>query len=168
MESSQQYLRDGIIQTADLAFFNLLPPQERLQAKRPVASIECIQEIPCNSCAFACKLGAIRMENVNDVPKVDFEKCTGCMACVMVCPGLAVFLMRSADGRGFVTLPYEFLPIPRAGDSVATFDREGKLLGEARVTWVLAPERNDGTGVVTIEVPVDWLFKARGIRVSGE
>jgi Fe-S-cluster-containing hydrogenase component 2 len=164
----QQYLKDGIIRPGDVASSNLLPPPRRLREKRPVAMIECIQEIPCNSCALACKLGAIRMNNVNDIPQIDFEKCTGCMACLMVCPGLAIFLLRAQDGLGYVTLPYEFIPIPKVGKQVSTLDREGKVLGKSLVTWVLPPERNDGTALVTIRVPEEWLLQARAVRVGEE
>lgn len=149
----------------DLAPIKLLPPSKRLGEKRPVAMIECIQEIPCNSCALACKLGAIRMDSVNDIPKIDFDKCTGCMACAMVCPGQAIFLLRAADGAGYVTLPYEFLPVPKVGDEVGTLDREGRIIGRSKVTRILPPERNDGTALVTIEVPEEWALEARAIKV---
>ncbi len=168
MESPQQYLRNGIIRLTDLAPFKLLPPSKRLEEKRPIAMIECVQEIPCNSCALACKLGAIRMDNVNDIPKIDFDKCTGCMACAMVCPGQAIFLLRAADGVEYVTLPYEFLPVPKVGDEVGTLDREGRVLGRSRITRILPPERNDGTALVTIEVHEEWLLEARAIRAWEE
>jgi Fe-S-cluster-containing hydrogenase component 2 len=113
---------------------------------------------------MACKMDAIRMETVTDIPKVDFDKCTGCMACVMVCPGLAVFLLRAENGRGYVTLPYEFLPVPKTGDIVRTFDREGKILGKSKAVRVLPPERNGGTALVTIDVPEEWLLEARSVR----
>lgn len=166
MESKQQYLSDGVIRLEDLASYGAVPPEGRLRAKRPVAMVECIQEIPCNSCVMACKLGAIEMRNVNDIPRVDFNKCTGCMACAMVCPGLAVFLLKAAEDRGYVTLPYEFLPIPNAGQEVTAFNREGKALGKGKVTRVLPPERNDRTALVTVELPQEWLLNARAIRVG--
>jgi Fe-S-cluster-containing hydrogenase component 2 len=159
-----EYLRTGIIGLEDLAPLQMIPPQTRLNAKRPVAMIECIQEIPCNSCAMACKMDAIRMETVTDIPRVDFDKCTGCMACVMVCPGQAIFLLRAENGRGYVTLPYELLPVPKAGDVGRTFDREGKILGKSKAVRVLPPERNSGTALVTIDVPKEWLLEARSVR----
>ena len=107
------------------------------------------------------------MDKVTDIPRVDPAKCTGCMACVMVCPGLAIFLLRAHDGEGVVTLPHEFLPVPKVGEDVEALNREGKVLGKTRVTWVLPPERNDGTAVVSIKVPEGWLFEARAIRVGG-
>jgi len=166
LESIEQCLRDGIIRTENVASFNLLPTSTRLKERRPIAMIECIQQIPCNSCALACKLGAIHMDNVNDIPKIDFSKCTGCMACAMTCPGLAIFLVRSAEDLGYITLPYEFLPTPNLGDQVTTLNREGKILGKGRVTQILPPKRNDGTALVTIEVPAESLLEARAIRVG--
>lgn len=162
----KQYLSDGIIGLEDLASFNSVPSTERIREKRPVAMIECIQEIPCNSCVVACKLGAIQMARVNDLPRVDYNKCTGCMACAMVCPGLAVFLLREGDGVGYVTLPYEFLPVPKTGDQVMALNRKGTVLGKGKVARVLPPERNDGTALVTIEVPKELLLEARAIRLG--
>lgn len=166
MESKLQYLSNGIIRLDDLASMDFVPSTKRLKDKRPAAMIECIQEIPCNSCAVACKLGSIQMAEVNDIPRVNYDKCTGCMACAMVCPGLAVFLLRAADGVGYVTLPYEFLPVPKAGDQVTTLNRAGAVLGKSTVTHILPPERNDGTALITIKVPEDWLFEARAIKVG--
>jgi len=166
LESTQQYLNDGIIRNDNLTSLGLVPPKARFEEKRPVAMIECVQEIPCNSCAVACKLEAIHMANVNDIPKIDYNKCTGCMACAMTCPGLAIFLLRSEGDRGYITLPYEFLPTPAPGQEITALDREGTPLGKAKVLRILPPKRNDGTALVTIEVPNDWLLEARAIRVG--
>jgi sarcosine oxidase subunit alpha len=106
------------------------------------------------------------MQNVNDIPKIDYAKCTGCMACAMTCPGLAIFLLRSAGELGYVTLPYEFLPTPSVGDQVTALNREGAILGKGKVTQVLSPKRNDGTALVTVEVPGELLLEARAIRVG--
>jgi sarcosine oxidase subunit alpha len=106
------------------------------------------------------------MANVNDIPKMDYAKCTGCMACAMTCPGLAIFLLRSAGDVGYVTLPYEFLPTPTVGEQVTTLNREGTVLGKGKVTQILSPKRNDGTALVTVEVPEEFLLEARAIRVG--
>jgi Fe-S-cluster-containing hydrogenase component 2 len=166
LESIQQCLKDGIIRNENLAPFGLVPPLSRLKEKRPIAMIECVQQIPCNSCALACKLNAIHMENVNDIPRINFDKCTGCMACAMTCPGLAIFLLKSEGGKGYITLPYEFLPTPDVGQRVSALNREGKVLGSGKVMRILPPKRNDGTALVTIEVPEEWLLEARAIKVG--
>jgi Fe-S-cluster-containing hydrogenase component 2 len=106
------------------------------------------------------------MENVNDIPRIDFSKCTGCMACAMTCPGLAVFLLRESGDLAYVTLPYEFLPTPNVGEQVTTLNREGRILGKGRVTQIIPPKRNDGTALITVEVPAELVLEARAIKVG--
>jgi Fe-S-cluster-containing hydrogenase component 2 len=166
LEQHQSSTEDGIIRVEELEALHLVPPLARLRDKRPIAMIECVQEIPCNSCAMACKLGAIRMENVNAIPTIDYTKCIGCISCIMVCPGQAIFLLKAAEGLGQITMPYEFRSVPKIGDSVHALDREGKVLGEAKVIRVFPADRNDGTALLTIQVPEHWLFTARAISVG--
>lgn len=40
--------------------------------------------IGCGKCAIACKFGAIQV--VNNLAKIDYNKCTNCRQCVAVCP----------------------------------------------------------------------------------
>ncbi len=37
-------------------------------------------------CLFACKAGAVYIDESTDQVRVDLEKCVGCWMCVMVCP----------------------------------------------------------------------------------
>jgi Fe-S-cluster-containing hydrogenase component 2 len=166
LEQNQLSIKDGIIRLEELHALHLVPPLARLREKRPIVMIECVQEIPCNSCAMACKLGAIRMENVNAIPTIDYNKCIGCISCLMVCPGQAVFLLKVAEGMGQITMQYEFRSVPEIGDLVHALDRDGRVLGEAKVIRVFPADRNDGTALITIQVPEDWLFSARGIAVG--
>ena len=140
------------------------PSEERLRDKRPVAYIECPQRIPCSPCKEACRYDAVIMETINDVPKVDYEKCNGCMACIRVCPGLAIFMLQIKDDKGYVTLQYEFLPWLKKGDRVLVLNRRGEVVGEGIVTWALNPERNDRTQLVTVEVDKDLIFEARAVK----
>jgi Fe-S-cluster-containing hydrogenase component 2 len=156
------YLERGYLEDDELP---PKPSEERLR-KKSVAYIECPQEIPCSPCFESCKYDAISMQNINDPPIVDYEKCTGCMKCIRVCPGLAIFMLRLRDGKGYVTLPYEFLPYPKKGDIVEIYNRKGEHLGKGRVTWVLPPERNDQTSLVTVEVEPDQIFEVRAIKVG--
>ncbi len=155
------YLERGYLNEDELPPF---PSEERLR-KKSVAYIECPQPIPCSPCYEACPVGAIKMENINDPPVVDYEKCTGCMKCIRICPGLAIFMLRLRDGKGEVTMQYEFLPLPERGERVQLLDRKGEPVGEGIVNWILPPERNDGTALVRVEVDPKLIFEVRAIRV---
>jgi|Deesub1362A_J573_1020465.scaffolds.fasta_scaffold00172_34 Fe-S-cluster-containing hydrogenase component 2 len=139
------------------------PSEERLR-KKSVAYIECPQEIPCSPCLESCKYDAIRMDNINDPPVVDYEKCTGCMKCIRVCPGLAIFMLRIRDEKGYVTLSYEFTPWIEKGQEVILLNRKGEEVGKGVVRWVLPPHRNDKTSLVTVEIDKDLLFEVRAIK----
>ena len=78
------------------------------------------------------------MESINDLPKLDFNKCTGCKRCVGICPGLAIFVVKIKEDKALITLPYEFLPAPKVGDIVTALDREGKSRGDAKVVKVFS------------------------------
>ena len=131
--------------------------------KKGVAIIECIQEIPCDPCVAICPVESISMKDINDIPKIDYDKCTGCKRCVSICPGLAIFVVKLIDERAQITLPYEFLPIPKVGDIVKALDREGKSRGDAKVIRV---NRSSKTTVITIEVDKDLAMEVRNIKVD--
>lgn len=137
-----------------------LPSDEQL--KKGVAIIECIQEIPCNPCVVICPVGAISMKDINDLPKVDFDKCTGCRRCIGICPGLAIFVVKVRDNKALITFPYEFLPIPKVEDIVTALDREGKAKGKAKVLKV---NESGKTTVITIEVEEELAMEVRNIKV---
>jgi len=155
------YLERGYLEDEELP---PKPSDERLRSKRPVAYIECPQPIPCSPCYESCRFDAIEMKNINDPPKMDYEKCTGCMACIRVCPGLAIFMLQIKDEKGYVTLQYEFLPWLEKGDEVKLFNRKGEEIGKGIVTWALKPERNDNTQLVTVEVDKDLIFEVRAVK----
>jgi len=138
-----------------------VPTDEQL--KKGVAIIECIQEIPCNPCVTICPVDAINMEDINACPQIDFDKCIGCGKCVDICPGLAIFVVKIKDNKALITLPYEFLPLPKVGDKVKALDREGKIKGDAKVTKIV---RKNNTAVVTIEVDKKLAMEIRNIMVE--
>jgi len=103
------------------------------------------------------------MESLTDPPNVDYDKCTGCGNCVAVCPGLAIFIVKIKDESALVTLPYEFLPIPKAGEKVVALDREGKSKGIAEVVRV---RKVGKTAVITIKTDKKNAMDVRNIRVE--
>ncbi len=163
LESVPTYRRTGIVSVEELKSLGLLPPEERLR-KGPVAILECPEPIPCNICVDACPSGAIKMDRIVDLPRVDWDKCTGCGTCVALCPGLAAFVVDlSKPDKAYVTVPHEFLPVPRVGDEVWLLGRDGRRLGKGKVVKVW--ERNR-TWVVTVEVPKELAMEVRAIWVE--
>jgi len=142
-----------------------LPSKERL-AKGPVAIIECTEDIPCDPCVEACKLGAISKKSLITPPTIDYEKCTGCTLCVDLCPGLAIFVinMNYKEGKALISIPYEMLPVPKRGEKVDTLDRSGKKIGEAEVIKVRKGKRE--TSVVSMAVDKDLVMEARSIKIQ--
>lgn len=146
------------------------PPLARLR-RGPCAVIECVEEIPCNPCEPACPHGAIKVgEPITNLPALDPELCTGCGLCIAACPGLAIFLidLSRSDGMAAVSLPYEWLPVPRVGDDVLVLDRDGTPCGSGKVIRAVNPRRNDRTPVVTVTVQPELAGKVRGLRPAGE
>ncbi len=134
-----------------------------------VAVAECYKRIPCNPCETACPTGAIAVgEDINAIPVVDHDKCTGCGLCLVKCPGLAIMLVDASarDGTVEFSVPHEFLPLPQTGDEVDVVDRAGEIVCRGVVTQALCPEAFDKTPVVRFRVDEAYLMAARGIRAG--
>ncbi|NLA95740.1 MAG: 4Fe-4S binding protein [Clostridiaceae bacterium] len=150
----------GIV-TDDLLESVLPSPGRR--ARGPYAIIECFQEIPCNPCTISCPFGAILpMGDINDLPELVPDLCTGCGICAGVCPGLAIFIVDESigDGRAAISIPYEFVPLPAKGDTVSAVDRAGNHVTDATVTRVSGVKKK-GTPLVTLSVPLDLVHQIR-------
>ncbi|MCL5290594.1 MAG: 4Fe-4S binding protein [Bacillota bacterium] len=159
--------QNGIPTPADLA--GVLPPADRL-AQGPVAIAECYQNIPCDPCYHSCKQGAIReFIDINERPQVDFEKCNGCGTCMSRCPGLAIFVVDAtySDSEALVKIPYEFLPLPEAGETVTAINRAGQAVGEAKVIRVQNTRVQDRTAIVWLAVPKELMMEVRHFNVKG-
>ena len=125
------------------------PPVERIN-KGPVAVVECYQKIPCNPCQTACPMGAIQIgDDINNIPRRDADRCGGC------------------DTVEF-RIPYEFLPLPKAGETVIGLDRAGQPVCEAKVVKVMNLPSFDRTPVVTLEVDRRYLYDFRNFRREAE
>jgi len=145
----------------------VFPPKERL-AKGPVVIIECFQRIPCNPCYTACKREAIQeFKDINDLPKVDFERCNGCGLCISKCPGLAIFVVDEtySEKEALIKLPFEFLPLPEKGEEVDALNRKGNVVGKAKVVRVKNGKYEDRTPVLSILVPKELSMKVRSIKL---
>ena len=144
----------------------IYPDKKRL-TQGPVVIIECFQKIPCDPCAISCKFGAIKpFKDINDLPQVDFNKCTGCGVCISVCPGLAIFVLDEnySETESLIKLPYEMLPLPQKEEKVYALDRDGHTLCKAKV--VRFQKIKNKTNVVSIVVPKRLSRKIRSIKVE--
>ena len=133
----------------------------------------CQQEVPCNPCTSVCPEGAIRTENdrITGLPYlVDGADCKGCMACVAICPGLAVTLVdyRKDPEHPTVTLPYEiWRDRVEKGQPVPVTDQEGAILGHYPVQRVVANRKKyPGTLLVQVKMERRVAKRAVGIRVQ--
>jgi len=144
----------------------IYPDKKRL-TQGPVVIIECFQKIPCDPCAISCKFGAIKpFKDINDLPQVDFNKCTGCGVCISACPGLAIFVLDEnySENESLIKLPYEMLPLPQKEEKVCALDRNGHTL--CRVKVVRFQKIKNKTNVVSIVVPKKLSGKIRSIKVE--
>lgn len=127
--------------------------------------IECTQNIPCNPCQDACKAGCISIgSKITTLPVVDAShKCIGCGMCVAACSGQAIFLIDNDFENEYasITMPYEFLPLPEAGQKGKALDRSGNVVCEAEVVSAKSVPAFDHTNLLTVKVPKDKVNDAR-------
>ena len=102
-----------------------LPDNKRMWEKGFV-QMDCLYGFACNPCSFACKYGAITKSSTSTTPKIDFDKCIGCMSCVYQCPGLAIFGYNLS--KNWLFLPIEYAA--DEGSGVFLVDNNGEILGE--------------------------------------
>ncbi|HRK01603.1 MAG TPA: 4Fe-4S dicluster domain-containing protein, partial [Oligoflexia bacterium] len=130
-----------------------------------VASLECLENIPCRACADACPENAISILDLADQPTLLEDKCTGCGICVAVCPAGAAAMIRenTADQKVRLFLPDHTKDIWKPQTAVQLLNRRGDSLTLARVVasqaYVNAPHR-----VLEIEVSNVHLWEGRAFR----
>jgi thioredoxin reductase/Fe-S-cluster-containing hydrogenase component 2 len=139
------------------------PGVKRASGIHPV--IECTQNIPCNPCQDSCVKNCILIgNNITSLPVYDeSSRCIGCGMCVASCSGQSIFLLDDDKEEGFshITIPYEFLPLPKEGDMGIALDRSGVAIGEAEVIEVKSMKAFDHTHLLTMKVKNDMGMKAR-------
>ncbi len=146
------------------------PSLDRIN-KGPVAVIECFQNIPCNPCTTSCRRNAINeMLDINDLPLLDENLCNGCTICVSKCPGMAIMVVDGSysDKEVVFKIPYEFLPLPKAGDIVQGLNRAGEYITDVRILKVTNPKSFDKTPIINCVVNKDFLYDFRNIRLGDE
>lgn len=149
----------------------VLPPKDLWEGKKNgLVVVECPQRIPCNPCNTSCPTKAIvPFDDINDTPKIDYTKCTGCALCVAVCPGLACFVvdMTFSEDKALYKLPFEMLPAPKKGEEVDCLNRAGEVVAKGTVEAVTEPMK-DRTLVVHISAPKKLAGEIRAIRVVNQ
>lgn len=152
----KDYEQTGVLSVSEVC----LPTRTQLQ--KGVAITECVQEIPCNPCVDSCPVHAISMKDINAPPVVDYDACIACGNCVGVCPGLAIFVVKIKEEKALISLPYEFLHLPKKGDTVDALDRWGKTVDMGTVIRVV---KQGKTAVVTISVKQELAMDVRNIHL---
>ena len=64
-------------------------------------------------------------------------------------------------GIGEVTIPYEFLPLPKLGDQGSGLGRDGRKICRAVVSKVRTSKQYDHTCLLTLKVPMEYLHQTR-------
>ncbi|MDD4069550.1 MAG: 4Fe-4S binding protein [Candidatus Izemoplasmatales bacterium] len=126
---------------------------------RPKAIIECYREIPCNPCETSCPFDAIHIgDDINKIPSIDFNRCTGCGICAAVCPGLAIMIAMIKNGKAYFKIPYELLPLPKVGERWTGVNRRGETL-EKPCLIENVQVKKDRTTIVTISIEQPYLYE---------
>ena len=114
---------------------------------KPFVVADCLYAFACNPCSFACKQGAISKSSTSVTPKIDYDKCIGCMECVSQCPGLAIFGYN--PGRGLMYFPYEF--DEPSTKEVFLVDDNGAKLGTGVIERIIKKPNKTNVAVVKAE-----------------
>lgn len=153
--------RDGYATHEQISF--RFPKVELLV--KPKAVIECYENIPCNPCSTSCPFNAITIgKDINNIPQVDYDKCTGCGICVHSCPGLAIMVCEVLADKVRFKIPYEFLPRPIENEVWQAVNRKGDIIGEALIEKVSLNNRQDRTALVQVLVNKEFIYEFVTIR----
>jgi len=132
----------------------------------------CSEQIPCNPCSTVCPNASIHLRplrgDIMDLPYFDGEKCSGCMACVSSCPGLAISLVRSLGAtEAEVVLPWEFGADFPDGQEMDLVGQDGIFIERAPVIGRRYSRKNK-TWLLSFRVSLAKAACVAGIRVQAE
>jgi ferredoxin len=157
------------ISTADakkIKAFSGVPQQAH--KLRPIASIECFEEIPCNICQTVCPTSAILIGKVprSKTAILNEAACIACGICVSSCPSSAISMFKEEETKSTspLTLPWKGSKNWTLGEYAVITNRRGESLGSARVTAILPSEPPSETHLVQVEVPSHLIWEARGLK----
>lgn len=141
-----------------------LPALERMEA-RGFVQADCLYGFACNPCSFACPHGAITKSSASTVPRIDYDRCIGCMECVYQCPGLAIFGYNIRKDMLFLPVEYEV----KEGEAVFLVNNNGEQLGEGVIEKILRkPNKTNVARVRSLRVHGTDLVKVRGFIVKSD
>lgn len=161
LDISRQYL-DSQIHPFRILDKPALPDKERM-ADRPFVQLDCLYGFACNPCSFSCPQNAITKSSTDNVPKVDYEKCIGCMTCINNCPGLAIFGYDINKNIVFFPVEYDVEP----DKEVYLVDNNGQKIGEGIIDKIL--KKSNKTNVVRVKSTTlqgQDLTQARGFIIK--
>jgi ferredoxin len=135
--------------------------------QRPIASIECFEEIPCNICQTVCPTSAIQ---IGKIPRakgaiLNESACTACGVCLAACPSSAIAMFKEEETKSTspLTLPWKGIKPWNLGDFALLLNRKGDNLGSGRVTGIIHPEPTE-TPLIQLDVPTHLIWEVRGLR----
>lgn len=147
---------------SELGKFAGVPKREH--ESRPVASIECIEDIECGLCQAACPEKAIVISRAAAGGPATFlneSACTGCGKCITACPARVPVMIHEREGHSTAQLT---LPLPQNAhfkprELAPLVSRRGEPLGSGKVLEASADE-----GWLKVELPSHLAWEARGVR----
>ncbi|MEO5970635.1 MAG: (2Fe-2S)-binding protein [Bdellovibrionia bacterium] len=135
---------------------------------RPVASVECFEEIPCNICQTVCPTSAIQIGKIprNKGPILNEAACTACGLCVAACPSSSISMFKEEETKSTspLTLPWKGSKAWTLGEFAVLINRKGESLGSARVSGIIPKETSSETQLIQVDVPTHLIWEARSLR----